>query len=105
MKKMIVGLTLIGLVGVLGISSAWAGRVGERQIHQGRRIQQGVHSGALTCNETRYLAREQHRVQHAKRHAWSDGHMTARERVRLEKMQDRSSRHIYRLKHHNRHQR
>ena len=105
MKKMIVGLTLIGLVGVLGISSAWAGRGGERQVLQGRRIQQGVHSGALTCKETRYLAREQHRIQHTKRHAWFDGHVTPRERVRLEKMQDRSSRHIYRLKNNYRHQR
>ena len=105
MKKMIVGLTLIGLVAVFGISSASAGRVGERQIYQGRRIHQGIHSGALTRNETRYLAREQHRIQHAKRHAWYDGRLTHRERVRLEKMQNRSSRHIYRLKHNYRYQR
>lgn len=105
MKKMIVGLTLVGLIGVFGMSSAWAGHVGERQILQGRRIHQGVHSGALTCNEARHLVREQHRIQHAKQFAWSDGRLTPRERVRLEKMQNRSSRHIYRLKHNHRYQR
>jgi hypothetical protein len=105
MKKMIVGLTMIGLISVVGSSRAWADRVGVRQSLQGQRIHQGIHSGALTCGETRHLFRQQRHIRRAKSRAWSDGRVTFGERAHLERMQDRASRHIYAFKHNYRHQR
>ncbi len=78
---------------------AFAGRVKHRQIHQQKRIHQGVHSGELTRRETYRLERQQVHLQRSKRRAWSDGTLTRRERARLELQQDRASWNIYRAKH------
>ncbi len=99
MKKVIAIVTVAGMLGTMGVSSAWAGRVAERQERQAKRIHQGVHSGELTRGETRSLVKQQHRIQHSKRRAWSDGKLTPKERVRLEVQQDKASRRIYRFKH------
>ena len=93
---------IIGLVSVIGVGSAWAGRVGERQIRQGARIQQGYRSGELTRGETRLLAREQRRIQRFKAHAWSDGRLSPRERGAIRRDQNAASRHIHRFKHNGR---
>ena len=100
MKKMgiLMGIGMFALFFVF-CDAALAGRVGKRQIHQQKRIHQGVKSGELTWGETRKLERQQVRVQRTKRRVWSDGNLTPGERVHLEKMQDRSSHRIYRLKH------
>jgi hypothetical protein len=102
MKKALAVTTVLAMVMMIGISSAWAGRVGKRQIRQDTRIAQGINSGELTRGETRHLVRQQRRIQHAKREAWSDGTLTRREKAGLELRQDKASGHIYRLKHNQR---
>ena len=102
MKKVWIATAVLTMVGMLGIHSAWAGRVAKRQIRQDARIVQGVKSGELTRGETRQLAKQQHRIQRAKHRAWSDGTLTRKEKAGLELRQDKASANIYRLKHNDR---
>lgn len=103
MEKLISALVIsIFLMGVFFIDTASAGRVHERQVNQQQRIGQGVKSGELTKRETAVLAHEQKHIQVLKQRSWQDGRLTQKERLRLENVQDRSSDHIYALKHNNR---
>ena len=102
MKKFGWTLTVIVAVSFLFCADfAFAGRAKHRQIHQQKRIHQGIKSGELTRGETRRLERQQAHLQRSKRRAWSDGTLTHRQRVRLEIQQDRLSHNIYRAKHNN----
>lgn len=76
--------------------------VRHRQVHQQKRIYQGVRSGELTRRETLRLQREQRAIQREKVEAKADGTVTRRERVELQRELNQSSRHIYRAKHNNR---
>lgn len=71
----------------------------KRMQNQGQRIDQGVQSGALTPRETGKLETEQAKIQQAEERMKSDGNLTPKERQRLNRMQDRSSRDIYNQKH------
>jgi len=102
MKKSLAVIIVLSILVLFGVQSVWAGRVAKRQFRQNQRVAQGVHSGELTRGETRRLAKQQHRIQHAKRQAWSDGTLTRREKVGLEIRQDKASADIYRLKHNDR---
>ena len=73
--------------------------VNDRERNQQRRIRQGVRSGELTRGEFRRLEREQARVRRHEARARSDGRFTLRERARINRELNRSSRHIYRQKH------
>ncbi|MEA3470269.1 MAG: hypothetical protein U9R24_00965 [Thermodesulfobacteriota bacterium] len=99
MKKigimMIVALVTGGLVFA---DSAMAGRIGKRQFNQQKRICQGIKSGELSRPEVRTLERKQRRIQRHKRIAWSDGTLTRKERICLDKHQDSASRRIGRMK-------
>lgn len=99
MKKKIALTVVLLIFAVTMVGSAWAGRVKNRQVWQGKRIGQGVKSGELTKGETKSLAKQQRRIQHSKKRAWSDGNLTRKERARLEFQQDKASARIYRLKH------
>ena len=74
-------------------------RADQRQQNQAARIRQGVGSGELTARETHRLVKGQRHVNRLERGAKADGDVTAAERVRIEKAQDRQSRRIYRQKH------
>jgi hypothetical protein len=74
-------------------------RADQRQHNQAQRIRQGVGSGELTRPETKRLVQGQRHVRRLERGAKADGDVTAAERVRIEKAQDRQSRRIYRQKH------
>lgn len=74
-------------------------RADQRQQNQAARIRQGVASGELTAHETHRLVKGQRHVNRLERGAKADGDVTAAERVRIEKAQDRQSRRIYRQKH------
>jgi hypothetical protein len=103
MKKLGTMLVIAGMITCfVGADAALAGRVGNRQFNQQKRIHQGIKSGELTRGEIRQLKKEQIRIQRHKHKAWSDGKLTPRERVMLKREQDRASRHIYRLKHNDR---
>lgn len=84
------------------VSSAVAGRIKNRQARQQKRIHQGVHSGELTCREVKSLEKEQRHVRQTMKKVWADGELRPRERVRVERQQDKASAHIYKLKHNNR---
>jgi hypothetical protein len=77
-------------------------RVDRREARQHARIRQGVRSGELTRGEAMRLRAGQAHVRRMELRAKSDGRVGPRERVRLERAQDRQSRHIYRLKHNGR---
>ncbi len=102
MKKALAITTVLALMGMVTAQSALAGRVAKRQVRQDKRIVQGVRSGELARGETRHLVKQQHRIQHAKRQAWSDGTLNRKEKAGLELRQDKASADIYRLKHNDR---
>ncbi|WP_428421013.1 hypothetical protein [Methylibium sp.] len=74
-------------------------RIDQREQRQEQRVQQGVGSGALTPKETYRLEKEQAHIDKAEASAKSDGTVTASERKRLMKMQNRASHDIRRQKH------
>jgi len=95
-------MTVIFVTTILALmwcSAAWADRSSIRDHRQTRRIRQGVRSGEITRPEVRRLKMEQRRIDSAYHRASADGHLNWRERQRLDKMQDRAGRHIYRAKH------
>jgi hypothetical protein len=108
MKSVIRVVMLAGmLVSFAGIAAAHPadGRiVDRRESFQRHRIRDGVRCGDLTRRETRRLVRGQARIHRMERRFERDGRFTWRERQRMDRLQDRESRRIYRLKH-NRNQR
>lgn len=76
-----------------------ASRSEAREHRQEARIHHGVASGALSVPETRRLERGQARVDRAQDAARADATVTPREKVRLERLQDRQSARIARQKH------
>lgn len=100
MKKLNVSIiTIMVIASFLLVDSAFAGRAGKRQVRQQKRIHQGIATDELTAGEVRRLEREQRKIQRKKRRFQRDGELSAEERLRLERQQDRASRHIYRAKH------
>jgi hypothetical protein len=74
--------------------------VNARQGRQTARIRQGVRSGELTRRETQRLAAEQASIRTQEAfYRRSGGEFTARERARIQRELQQSSRHIYRQKH------
>jgi len=74
--------------------------VNARERHQQQRIRQGVRSGELTRVEAARLERQQAQIRLDEALARrSGGDFTARERARIQRELDRSSRNIYRQKH------
>ncbi len=71
----------------------------QRQERQQDRIDRGVATGALTPREAGKLEREQWRIQAAENRMRADGRFDPRERARLDRMLDKSSRNIYRQSH------
>ena len=99
MKKLAI-LTVMMMVSLfISVDMAQAGRAGNRQINQQKRIHQGLKSEELTRKEALHLEREQSRIQKTKQEALKDGKLTPKERLRLERQQDQANRHIYSLKH------
>ncbi len=94
------GATLLGAGSAL--ASTQAPGLHTRHQRQERRIAQGIRSGQLTVRETRRLRGEQACIGRAARRMRADGRLSRQERFRLHRMQNRSSRDIYRLKHNRR---
>lgn len=93
---------LLGLSVLAG--TAQAQTVDQRHYDQQRRIEQGERSGSLTPHEARRAERQQGRIDRTEgRMRYRDGgHLTYRDRMRLQHRENRASRHIYRAKHNNR---
>ena len=97
MKRTTMILTAALLVG----PAAFAARVDRRQVHQEKRIAEGVENGSLTPRETAKLETQEAKLQAEKHDMREDngGKLTAKEKVRLNNQQNRLSREIYRKKH------
>ena len=98
MKKTLVLISV--LVFCLSFSAFARGkkRVNKRQKNQRSRIQQGVKSGQLNAREANRLRRGQQKINNYKQEAKADG-LDRSERRKLERMQDRQSKKIYKEKH------
>lgn len=91
-------LLILSAIAALSFN-AEASRNGHRERRQEARIAQGVKSGELTRRETRHLVKGQKKIDAYQKKAMADGELSAKEKVHLEKMQDRQNRKIYRQKH------
>ncbi|PYP85134.1 MAG: hypothetical protein DMF61_17720 [Blastocatellia bacterium AA13] len=88
----------------LGISaSANTPHINRREHSEQQRIRQGIQSGSLTRREAGRLEAEQGRIRVDEARAKADGHVSYRERERLNHELDRASRGIYRQKHDSQH--
>ncbi len=99
MKKIVILMSAMLVFSYVSIDFAQAGRAGNRQIKQQKRIHHGLKSGELTRKEATRLEREQVRIQKTKQEALKDGELTPKERLRLELQQNQANISIYRLKH------
>ena len=97
MKKEVLFVLLVFGIVVIG-NAQKTPRVKARQEVQQNRIKEGIASGELTRSETRRLAKEQRIIQRAKRKVKADGVVTKRERIGLNRMQNKASRDIRRQK-------
>lgn len=73
--------------------------IDKHEASQQDRIKQGKQSGELTKHEARRLRAEQKAIDRKQQRAAADGTVTAAERQRIRKMQDRASQDIYKQKH------
>ena len=91
------------LVSVCAVSSVFAQaetpRIDQRQANQEKRIDQGIASGQLNEQDANRLNKQQVHVNKMEDKARSDGVVTKKERARISRAQDRTSRHIARQKH------
>ena len=91
---------VFSLAGLVAASiSFWSGTVqaqyygsdiDQREAAQQQRIQNGIHSGAITPQEARRLAAEQQRLQTAEDRMRADGRLDPRERARLRSNADKA---------------
>lgn len=75
-----------------------APRADARQNVQRARIHEGRKDDDLTRREASLLNKEQRHIRRAERRAKADGEVTAHEKAKVERKQDRASRHIRRAK-------
>jgi len=73
--------------------------IDQRQENQERRIDQGIQSGQLTGPEAERLQRQQNRIETMESKAQADGKVSAAERRKIRRAQNRASRRIWREKH------
>lgn len=102
MKKLTVVFTVMALSAALFlVDESQASSVNQRQRNQKNRIEQGVHSGSLTRQETKSLVKQEKKLNHKEHTYRSDGVLTKKEIVDLQTDQNQLSRRIYRQKHDN----
>jgi hypothetical protein len=99
MKKIIVIAFMLLLLAAQNSFSQSTPVVNERQQAQRARIRQGTASGELTRPEARKLRTEQRHIRRTERRAKADGTVTAGERARITRKQNKASRDIRHQKH------
>lgn len=95
----VAGMLLLAATAYAGINDPV---IQQREVNQQQRIDQGVQSGQLTPREAGRLEAQQARIKQREARMKADGNLTAGERAKLSRQQDRASRNIYRKKHNNR---
>lgn len=78
---------------------SFACKVDRRQANQERRIRAGLHKGDLTRGEARKLRREQDKIERMEARYTADGHLSKKERIRIDRALDRASERIYAARH------
>jgi len=100
MKKIISFLVAAVFVfAASAVSMAGPRGINSREHREQRRINQGIRSGELTRREAVRLEAQLARIRIQERFARADGHLSYRERARLNRELSRESRAIYRQKH------
>lgn len=100
MKSVMKWFTMAALLAVIIPMAGFAQGINERQQNQRQRIRQGVRSGELTRVEAARLRRREAQIGlNEARARRSGGEFTPRERARIQRQLNRSSRSIYRQKH------
>jgi sortase (surface protein transpeptidase) len=74
-------------------------KIDKREASQQQRIDQGKASGQLNEKEVARLQKRQDKLEANKAAAAADGKVTAQEREKLKRQENRNSREIYREKH------
>jgi hypothetical protein len=100
MKTKVLGL-LLGAAVCATPLSATAKSINRVEHREQVRINQGIRSGELTRTEARRLEAEQARIRVDERFARADGHLSTKERERLQNELRHASRDIYHQKHDN----
>lgn len=95
MKNLLISVLAMALL----ISTAEARRDQKREHNQQSRIKQGVQAGTLTHKEAKKLRKGQKRIDHMQVKANGDGVVTDKEKLKIEKAQDKQSELIYKQKH------
>lgn len=99
-RSFVLAVSLVFLGAGFVASAASAGTLHKRQVRQRARIVAGLESGSLVHRETRKLCREQRAIKNTKeRIIHNYGKLGPKGRSGLNRMQNRSSRHIFRAKH------
>ena len=98
MKKQFLTFVSVFVLGFGAVIAQETPRADNRQENQKARIVDGVTSGELTAAETANVAKDQREIRRMERRAKADGQVTAKEKLRIEKKQDRASRKIARKK-------
>lgn len=100
MKKIVsLVFAVVFVLGASAVSMAGSHGINRREYNEQRRINQGIRSGELTRREAGRLEAGLARTRIDERYARSDGHITPRERARINRDLNRESRAIYRQKH------
>src|ERR1700752_3024083 len=99
-NKLLMTVILSALVAPVFAQTATP-RIDAREAKQQQRIANGVASGPLTPKETPPLEARERKLAADERAAKADGVVTARERAKLTREENRDSRAIYKDKHNN----
>src|SRR5436190_7674593 len=93
-------LAVGGLLAASGAANAQSMYdINQRQDYQQNRIERGINDGQITRSEAAKLEQGERDIDRAQRRAEADGHVTAQERARIDRMTDREGRQIYRQSH------
>jgi hypothetical protein len=98
MKKTIMIFALFTTLAITSYAQTATPRADTRQGAQRARIHEGRKEGELTNREASALNSQQRSVRRLERRVKADGEVSTKEKVRIEKKQDRASRHIRRAK-------
>ena len=83
-----------------GVQNSWAkSTVHARQRHQQRRIAHGVRSGELTGKEVKHLEHGEAKIEKDREKALQDGHLSLKEREKLQHEENKESHKIFEAKH------
>lgn len=96
MKKVLVIFSFISFISLSVHAQERTPKADARQQVQRERIQHGKQSGEVTRHEAALMHKEQKHIRRTERRAKADGDVTAAERRKLDRKQDRASRHIRR---------